>query len=48
MRHKGSLSTKPGTDTEVHTGHFYFAKKGTFLVCVDSFQFFVEQSTFAW
>jgi hypothetical protein len=30
------ISARRETDDRLHTGHFYFAKNRTFLLCVDS------------
>ncbi len=30
------IGTRTCTDKKMHTGHFYFAKNRTFLLCVDN------------
>jgi hypothetical protein len=32
------IGARRETDKRMHTGHFYFAKNRTFLLCVDNFQ----------
>ncbi len=34
-------SARRETDKKMHTGHFYFAKNRTFLLCVDIHLFFL-------
>ncbi len=37
-------SARRETDKKMHTGHFYFAKNRTFLLCVDTILFFLLHS----
>ena len=39
------IGTRTETDKKMHTGHFYFAKNRTFLLCVDTAQGFSYNST---
>ena len=35
------IGTRRETEKKMHTGHFYFAKNRTFLLCVDTFLIFL-------
>ena len=41
------IGTRTETDKKMHTGHFYFAKNRTFLLCVDTAKIFLAIAPFA-